>query len=166
MAGKKRGNIWDDLFGSDFAQIEEMMNELMKRGFEDIQEGKPAVYGFNIRVGPEGKPVIEEFGNVKPGKRGPEISEEREPLVDVIDRDADITVIAELPGVHKDDIHADVKDSSLEISVAAPDRRYHKLVELPAKVDRKSARATYKNGILEIVLRKLEKRNVSGIRIQ
>ena len=42
------------------------------------------------------------------------------------------------------------------IAVDSTKRRYYKDIALPAKVDPDSAKATYKNGILEITLKKEE----------
>ena len=78
----------------------------------------PIVYGYSMTIGPDGKPVVREFGNVR---RGPEplkgITEKREPLVDVVDGEKDVRVIAELPGVRKEDVDVQVKDGNLIISV-------------------------------------------------
>ncbi|MCK4714596.1 MAG: Hsp20/alpha crystallin family protein, partial [Candidatus Aenigmarchaeota archaeon] len=113
-----------------------MMEDVMK-GMEEgrrFQKGGPVRYGFSLRIGPDGKPVFEEFGNVK-RKKGAAIGEEREPLVDVIDRKEDITVIAEVPGVEKKDIKLKIKNGkSLYIRVEGKDRKYDKLVQLPARV--------------------------------
>lgn len=127
-----------------------------------VHEWGPFVYGYSITIGPDGKPQIREFGNVKPGTRfgKPEISirEEREPLVDIISADGEIKVIAELPGVDKKDIKLHGTESTLTISVDTPERKYYKEVELPAKVDPDKARSTYKNGVLEVTLQKKEEK--------
>lgn len=153
---RRRFGLFPGVFG-DFERIEEMLEEMMRSGFEDIErikEGKPLVYGFNIRIGPDGKPIIQQFGNVKPSIRGPRVRDEREPLVDVIEHERDVTVIAELPGVDKSRIRLSVAGEALTISVEG---EYYKQVELPAAVNQKSAKATYKNGVLEVVLEKSEK---------
>jgi HSP20 family molecular chaperone IbpA len=54
---------------------------------------------------------------VKPGLRGPELKEEIEPLMDVVDSKDSLLVYAELPGVDKKDIQLSVTDKSLTISV-------------------------------------------------
>ncbi|RLI41135.1 Hsp20/alpha crystallin family protein, partial [Candidatus Bathyarchaeota archaeon] len=69
-----------------------------------IRELGPFVYGYSVKIGPDGKPEIREFGNVKPSRFGPRIKEEREPLVDVVETDSEVHVVAELPGVEKTDI--------------------------------------------------------------
>jgi len=173
MAGKKRrspfgGGIWDDDFLGDdifeeFARMEERMRRLM-RGFEpgDLKEGNPIVYGFNFTVGPDGKPVVQEFGNVKPTVKGTEVSDKREPLVDVIERDEDVTVIAELPGIEKHQIKLNVESDELTISAEGHEQKYYKRVKLPAQVVSGGAKATCKNGVLEVVMKKKEKSKPAG----
>jgi len=60
----------------------------------------------------------------------------------------------EVPGVEKKDINLNATEDRLIISVDTPQRKYYKEVDLPAKVDPKSAKASYKNGVLEVVLKK------------
>jgi HSP20 family protein len=83
-----------------------------------------------MRVGPDGKPRIEEFGNAPeaPGQEGA-----REPLTDIIEENERIRVIVELPGVEKEDIQLHVEDHLLDISVDREDRKFSKTLELPAR---------------------------------
>ena len=156
-----------DFFG-DFHRMDEMVNELMRnmfRGIGNVEPGRPFVYGFSMKTGPDGKPVIREFGNVKPGQK-PVVSDAREPLVDVIEGDKDIMVIAELPGVEKRDIDLEVVDDSLEIRVDTPQKRYYKSVRLPVEVVGDTADATYNNGVLEVRLKRKAQKKTKGKRIQ
>jgi len=108
-----------------------------------VREWGPFVYGYSMTVGPDGKPKIREFGNVKPSLR-PEpfglarpylnVKEEREPLVDVMSTDGEIKVIAELPGVEKKDIKLHGTENTLTISVDTPKRKYHKEVQIPEPI--------------------------------
>jgi HSP20 family protein len=109
-----------------------------------------------VKIGPDGKPEIREFGNVKPTKRGlPQVQEEREPLVDIIKTDSEIQVVAELPGVDKSEIKLSGTEDSLTIEVDSPQRKYYKDVKLPAKVKVREAKTRYKNGVLEVTFPKL-----------
>lgn len=132
----------------------------------------PFVRGWSVTMGPDRKPVIREFGNLKPsrgarpGEPPFDLREEREPLVDVLAGDREITVIAELPGVDKQDISINAKERTLNISVDTKERKYHKKLELPDKVDPSSARPSYKNGVLEITLRRITEKRPSGVRIK
>ncbi|MFQ6134989.1 MAG: archaeal heat shock protein Hsp20 [Nitrososphaerales archaeon] len=134
----------------------ELVKERDLPGGGKIREVGPFVYGYSVTVGPDGKPVIREFGNIKPSLRGREpveLSDKREPLVDVFDEKDTVRVIAELPGVEKKDINLAVEGKTLTISVDAP-RKYYKKVDLPAEVDTEGTKASYKNGILEVTLKK------------
>jgi len=128
-----------------------------------IKEWGPFVYGYSMTIGPDGKPQIREFGNVKPslkpepfGLKRPslDVKEEREPLVDVITTNNEVKVIAELPGVDKDAIKLHGTENTLTISVETPQRKYYKEVELPTSVNPKTAKTAYKNGVLEVTLTK------------
>lgn len=121
-----------------------------------VREWGPFVYGYSVKIGPDGKPEIREFGNVKPSRLGPQVKEEREPLVDIIETDGEIHVVAELPGVEKKDIKLHGTEDTLSISVDTPQRKYFKEVTLPAKVNVKGAKTEYKNGVLEVKIPKLE----------
>jgi HSP20 family protein len=151
--------IFDEFFNT---RIHDRLNRLMREAFQEfenreIEPGKSIVYGFSMRSGPDGKPVVEEFGNVpRPGED--QLPGEREPLVDVIDGKEEVTVIAELPGVDKNDIDLNADGRSLTISVDTADRRYGKTLRMPAEVDPDSIKANYKNGILEVKLKRAGKR--------
>jgi len=119
-----------------------------------VRELGPFVYGYSVKIGPDGKPEIREFGNVKPSRLGPQVKEEREPLVDVIETNGEVHIVVELPGVEKKDIKLHGTEDALTISVDTPQRKYYKEVTLPAKVKVKEAKTEYKNGVLEITLPK------------
>jgi len=135
-----------------------------------IKEIGPIVYGYSITIGPDGKPVIREFGNIKPGtltgRAAPQLRPEREPLVDVIEEEKQIRVVAELPGVNKEDIELNVDENLLTIRVDTERRKYYKEVNLPAPVDPNTAKASYNNGVLEVVMTKKEETTRKGHRIK
>lgn len=167
---KRRRSFFDNFFPDlgDFDKFDEMIEEMMKEHFRDfdarnLRSGKPVVYGFSMRVDEDGKPVIQEFGNVQKGK----VKGEREPLVDVIDGEKEVTVIAELPGVEKQYLHISTTKNEFSINVTDPNRRFAKKIALPCSVDEKSARAKLKNGILEVVLtKKHPSKKTSEIKIE
>jgi HSP20 family protein len=121
-----------------------------------VKEFGPFVYGYSMKIGPDGKPEIREFGNIKKSLKGPQVKEEREPLVDVVETDSEIRVVVELPGVEKSDIKLHGTEDSLEISVDTPQYKYYKEITLPVKVRVKEAKSSYKNGVLEVVFPKAE----------
>jgi HSP20 family protein len=155
-----------------FHEMERMMEEEFK-GFTErvpkdyvkerklpdgstVKEWGPFVYGYSMRIGPHGKPEIRQFGNIRKSLKGPEVKEEREPLVDIIETDNEIRVVVEMPGVEKGDIKLHGTEDALTISVDTPHYKYYKNVELPEKVKVKEAKSTYKNGVLEVVTPKAE----------
>jgi HSP20 family protein len=119
-----------------------------------VREWGPFVYGYSVKIGPDGKPEVREFGNVKPSLTGPQVQQEREPLVDIVETNGEIHVVAELPGVDKENIKLHATEDTLTITVDTPQRKYFKEVELPAKIKLEDAKSQYKNGVLEVTLQK------------
>jgi HSP20 family protein len=159
-----------------FREMEKMMDEELKNFTEKVpkeyvkerklpdgstvKELGPFVYGYSMKIGPDGKPEIQEFGNIKKGLKGtPQVKEEREPLVDIVETNEDVHVVVELPGVEKSEIKLHGTEDSLTISVDTPQYKYFKEVALPVKVRVKEANSSYKNGVLEVVLPKAETPN-------
>lgn len=158
---KKRSfDIFDEIdelmrrFEEEFENMEEEFENMLKSA--PAQEG-PYFYGVRVTIGPDGVPHIEQFGNIKKeGKNKVIISEETEPMVDVMERGDEVWVIADLPGVDKDQIKVSATENGVSIKAEGEKRKYSKEVELPAPVDPGSAKATYKNGVLEIKFKKLQ----------
>ncbi len=160
---RRRRDIFD-IFEDFFKEIEEVERAFL-REFEDMltrtsmvpeKPGQPIVYGFRITIGPDGRPIIEEFGNIRKTRGRPIISEEHEPPVDVFEEDDHVVVIAEIPGVEKDKIDVRATENKLIIKASDTNRKYYKEVELPVEVKPETAKATYKNGILEVRIQKKE----------
>ena len=173
---KRRKRVSRDPFFGDidrmFHEMEKMMEEQFKnftqkipkdyvkeRKLQDgstVKERGPFVYGYSMKIGPDGKPEIRQFGNIKKSLKGPEIKKEREPLVDVVETDGEVHVVVELPGVEKSDIKLHGTEDSITISVNTARSKYYKEVQLQTKVKVKEAKSSYKNGVLEVVLPKIE----------
>ena len=193
-------SFWDDWIkrfrerrGFFFPEIDRLMEEMereMAESFRDMEnlmprdmvrvrrlpdgsvkrEYGPFVYGYSVKIGPDGKPVIREFGNIKPGpgREGEpplNLQDRREPLIDLIEEDEKIKVVAELPGVEKEDIKLYVSRDTLTIDVDTPERRYRKELDLPFEIEETSATSTYLNGVLETTLTK-KKRTGRGTQIK
>jgi HSP20 family protein len=145
--------------------IEERIPKDLVREYTTPEGGKvrevgPMVYGYSMTVGPDGKPRIREFGNVKPSRLGfggfgrPEFSGETEPLIDVTTTDKEVKVVVEMPGVSKDKIKVNAYDNMVEVKSEDPQRKYHRTIEIPSETDTETAKSTYNNGILEISFKK------------
>lgn len=139
----------------------ELVKEYETKDGNKVKEVGPLVYGYSVTIGPDGKPKVREFGNVKSvnGRKpdaiekntsGPKISSEREPLADVNSTENEVRLILEIPGVKKEDIQINVNEDVVEIKTMDSLRRYHKTLELPENVDIDSAKSTYNNGVLEV----------------
>jgi len=68
-----------------------------------------------------------------------------------------VTIVAEITGFNKETVKVNVKDQKLILSAKAKDRRYYKSLNLPKVVLPAVAYTTFKNGVLEIKLKKAMK---------
>ena len=194
--GRSRGQFG---FGDMFRGFEEMRREMERmfeeqfKGFESavpkdlvreyetpeggkVREVGPIVYGYSMTIGPDGKPRVREFGNVRSpsslsggGVGGsftrPLIPSEREPLADVTTSSTEVKVVLEMPGVSKDKIKISAYDNSVEIKSDDPQRKYHEVIDLPPEADIETAKSNYRNGILEITFKKKEQTKPKGKQI-
>ena len=92
------------------------------------------------------------------------------PPVDIYDADDAIIIHAELPAIRKDDITIEIKDNVLTLkgerfpNTDVKEEKYyrrercvgkfHRAFSLPAPLDPHNTKATFKNGVLEIEIRK------------
>ena len=175
------GEKMEKMFEEQFKDIQtkapkDLIREYETPGGGKVREMGPFVYGYSMTIGPDGKPRVREFGNVRSPLAGfglgastrPLISSEREPLADITTTEKEVKVILEMPGVSKENIKIDAYESTLDVRSDDPQRKYHEVIELPAEADVETARSTYKNGILEIVFdrRKESKPKGKNIKIE
>jgi HSP20 family protein len=164
-------------FEESFRDIQTKAPKDLIREYETPEGGKvrelgPFVYGYSMTIGPDGKPRVKEFGNVKspmargPGLTKPMISTEREPLSDVSVTDKEVKVIVEMPGVPKEKIKVNAYQDKVEIISQDPQRRFHETVDLPPEADIETARSSYNNGILELIFKKKEEKGSRGKEIR
>jgi len=155
---RKRRHPWFSDFFEESDQLEKMMDEMMPESFrfsEKRKLQKPYVFGFSVTLGPDSNPRFRRFGTSQSSYYGSEFHEEREPLVDVIEEDREVVIVAELLGVKKEDVQIHAAQCNVTISVDTMEYKYYKEVALPVEIDPESAVATYKNGVLQIRLKKL-----------
>ncbi len=107
--------------------------------------------------------------------------EARMPRVDVIDRDDEIVVRAEAPGVEKKDLDVSVSDNTVTIKGATCHEEkeekgdyyrceisrgsFARTVALPAEVDGARAKASIKDGMLELLLPKITKSKRHSVKL-
>jgi HSP20 family protein len=155
--------IFDDL-DREFATAEELLNKMFSKTFREgearpLESDLPYYYGYQIRVGPDGKPHVREFGNVRPSMRGlVEQSEIRKPLVDMNFNEKENTYVitAEMPGVTKEDIKLSVSQQTVTIRADHARKKYLAEVPINVELDEASAKATYTNGIVELKIKTKE----------
>jgi HSP20 family protein len=160
-------------------EIEDAFTDISDRGpkelIEDYQiledvgvrEFSSFVYGYSMTIEYDDKPSIRKIRNEGVGNGGgkrqgvhkynrPHITtSERESLAEVNIYDKEVKVVLEMLGASKDNIEIQAYKNSVEILSDHPQRRYQ-VIKIPQVADIKTIRATYKNGILEIVFNKKE----------
>jgi HSP20 family protein len=108
--------------------------------------------------------------------------EAKVPRVDVVDKESEVLVRAELPGVAKDDIDITVGENTVTIRGETKHEEkeekadyyrceisrgsFARTVALPAAVDSDRAKAAFKDGILELNLPKVEKSKRRTIKVE
>lgn len=104
------------------------------------------------------------------------------PAVDIYETEDSIVVKAELPGVDKNDVKIEVKDGVLtlkgekKVEKEVKEENFHRIERaygsfqrsftLPQNVDKDKIKATFKNGVLEIVIAKKEESKPKEIKIE
>jgi HSP20 family protein len=178
----RRGSFFDSFdemrkemereFEENLQQIEknvpqDLVREYVTEDGSKVREIGPLVYGSTTTIGPDGKPIVREFGNVRPQMRSgsfskPHISAERQPLSEIYTTDKEVKVTVELPGVSKEQIKIDAYENRLEIKTENSKRKYHEVIDLPAEVDIDSVTSTFVNGLLQITLNKKSSHKTKG----
>ena len=102
-------------------------------------------------------------------------------LVDIVDGVSDVTVIIDLPGVKRDNVTINVSEDALDLvalfidEIIPKDVDYVKrerkqgevrrVVNLPAKIRIDEATAAFENGVLMVLLPKVEQKNTNTVNI-
>jgi len=89
---------------------------------------------------------------------------EPEPLIDVFEEKNEIIVITEFAGFKRENLRIRLKDQRLTLSAETLNRKYHKSLNLPKRVIPSKICTAYKNGVLEIRLKKaIEERAIDKV---
>lgn len=104
------------------------------------------------------------------------------PKVDIIDRDNEIVVRAELPGIDKKDVEVSLANNTVTIQGSSKHEvkeekgsyyrcetsqgSYLRTLSLPADVNTDKAKASFKDGLLELVLPKVQVAQKHNIKIE
>ena len=78
------------------------------------------------------------------------------PLIDIFQENNCIIIVAQIIGFNKETLKISVKDQKLTLSAKSKDRRYYKSLNLPTVVIPNAIHTKFKNGVLEIKLKKAE----------
>ncbi len=155
----------DDDFNRIFEKIFKQL------GFPDRLDNDPNMkswsYGYSMTTGPDGKPIVKEWGTDIP--QAPLMEKPNDDPLSQVDIDRannTVRVIMELPGVTKESI--EITGTETSVRVKANYDRWDVDHEIPisAKVDPTTAKATYNNGVLDITLRLIEETEPEGVNIQ
>ncbi|MGB5224599.1 MAG: Hsp20/alpha crystallin family protein [Arenicellales bacterium] len=103
------------------------------------------------------------------------------PKMDIVDRDDDVLVRADLPGVTKDDIDVSLTDNTITVKGSTSEEKkeekgdyyrsetmkgtFSRTMSLPSDVDGSKANSTFKDGVLEVVVPKLEKARRHSVKV-
>lgn len=183
MAYKKHRERDDDFWGREFDEFFEnfgfdfdRFNDRMRKMWDSMMKDPetrtfgPYVYGFTYKIGPDGRPVFEEFGNVPQGRmygRDPKILEKdiREPITDLTEDKDKVYITYELPGIAKENIDLKVSEYNVTIDVEEGPRKYYKSLDFPYELKPDSAGAKFVNGILDVSVERATKESPGGRQI-
>lgn len=149
---RKRKDFFEDFGAELFDNLEEIIETLL----EEMGDSIPLVYGFSIIRRSGEDPEFQKFGNISEyPQNGEKIfpSEVKDPLIDIFENEELVHVLAEFSEIKKEDILLHATAQNLEIRIIKP-FEYSEDVELPVRVDPNSAKANYKNGVLEVTFRR------------
>jgi HSP20 family molecular chaperone IbpA len=85
-------------------------------------------------------------------------------LEEIVETDTDLRVVMEIPATHKEEI--DVTTNKNLLTISTEDGMFCKTIQLPKSIVPDGSKATFRNGILEIVLPKdNQTRRTRGLKI-
>jgi HSP20 family protein len=124
-------------------------------------------YGYSMTTGPDGKPIVKEWGTGFP--KTPMMEQPNDdPLSQVdIDRGSKtVRVIMELPGVTKESIRITGTETRIRVRANYDTWNVDHEIPISAKVDPNTAKASYNNGVLDITFKLMEESESEGVDIQ
>ncbi len=149
-----------------FRDINSFYKRLMERMSKEMEDLEKAINSGQLKgnwdVKPINGPRVKGYvarGRFQLGDEPTQIprhdlEEERESLTDVFDEKERVKVYMELPGADKSDIQLNMTERVVEVKA----KNFFKTVELPAEnVDFEKATASYRNGVLEVIIPKVRK---------
>ena len=165
MSEDRRKNLRDMLDELDkyFEEFEKDVQDVVRDSISAVHsQTEPYVAGFSFRLGPEGKPSVQFFGDSPlhhDGFRSP-MSEQ---ILD--EKNGLLKLVLDMPGVEKSDIKVEATEDSAVVTAERDSRKYRADIDLKAKVQPESGRAEYRNGVLEISFSLRDKANKAYRRV-
>ena len=112
-----------------------------------------------------------------------EVVKHQWPKVDIVENESDYTIVADLPGLNKEDIKISIENGALSISGEKKEEKkekekgkyyyyersygsFQRSFALPENVSDKDINANYKNGVLELKIKKVEKEKPKPIEVK
>lgn len=159
MSEDKRKNLKDMLDELDryFEEFEKDVQDVVRESISAVHsQTEPYVAGFSFRLGPEGRPSVQFFGDSPlhhDGFRSP-MSEQ---ILD--EKNGLFRLVLDMPGVEKGDIKVEATEDSAVVTAERDSRKYKADIGLKAQVQPDSGKAEYRNGLLEISFSLRDKTN-------
>ena len=120
------------------------------------------------RFGEDMEQLFDEFGFGRLAPRGFDQMAAWTPQVEVLQRDKEFVIRADLPGINKDNVKVELRDDSIVLSGERQEERkeeregflrtersygsFYREIPLPSGVDTSNATATFRDGVLEITI--------------
>ena len=159
MSEDRRRNLRDMLDELDkyFEEFEKDVQNFARNSVSAAHlKTEPYVAGFSFRLGPEGRPTIQFFGD-SPMQQDGFRSPMSEQLLD--EKNGVLRLVLDMPGVEKEDIHVEATEDRAVVTAERESRKYRAEIDLKAQVDPDGGRAEYKNGVLAISFSLRDKTN-------
>jgi len=159
MSEDPRRNLRDTLDELDryFEELERDIQNAVRKGLAETRGTYgPFMAGFSFKLGPEGRPSIQFFGDNPAHGDG-----YRSPLTEQVvdEKTGTLRLVLDMPGVEKDDIDLSVAEDTAVVKAERGERKYRAEVGLKAEVVPDSGKAEYRNGVLEILFSLRDKTN-------
>ena len=135
------------------------------------RSGVPGLFNpFSLmrRFGEDMEQLFDEFGFGRLAPRGFDQMAAWTPQVEVLQRDKEFVIRADLPGINKDNVKVELRDDSIVLSGERQEERkeeregflrtersygsFYREIPLPPDVDTSKATATFRDGVLEITM--------------
>ena len=154
-----KSNAENDDSPDDIMKFSKFISKVMTsitKNLSDMSGQEANPYSFNIKIGPDGIPIVENLHDETKAQEEHVHPQEKakEPLVDIVDEGDSIVVVAELRGIRKENISISAKAEEITISVNNESAMYSRSIPMPCLVNPSRGSAKYNNGVLEIKLKK------------